>query len=107
MRGIRRPRPEGPSRDRPRRRRCCPPLGRAGERNERLKVSVATREGEENALRDVCRVHLSGKSFVAVKAKAVAGLDEVTRAGSRRPGEVLEDARPAPDNVVSLAGRGR
>ena len=44
----------------------------------------------------------------AARAKAVAGLDEVTRAAleqaERRP---LEDAQPAPDNVVVLAGRRR
>jgi hypothetical protein len=36
---------------------------------------------------------------------AVAGLDEVTRAALEQ--EVLEDARPLKDNVVSLASRRR
>ena len=44
----------------------------------------------------------------AARAKAVAGLDEVTRAAlERAEGKVLEDARPPEDNVVSLASRRR
>ena len=44
----------------------------------------------------------------AARAKAVAGLDEVTRAALDRAEEkVLEDAQPLEDNVVSLAGRRR
>ena len=40
----------------------------------------------------------------AARAKAVAGLDEVTRAALERAGEkVLEDGQPLEDNVVSLA----
>ena len=42
----------------------------------------------------------------AARAKAVAGLDEVTRAALERAEEtVLEDTRPPRDNVVQLAGR--
>jgi integrase len=42
------------------------------------------------------------------RAKAVAGLDEVTRAALERAEEtVLEDARPPRDNVVALASRRR
>ena len=44
----------------------------------------------------------------AARAKAVAGLDELTRAALDRAEEkVLEDARPARDNVVALASRRR
>jgi hypothetical protein len=44
----------------------------------------------------------------AARAKAVAGLDEVTRAALERAEEkVLEDAQPLEDNVVSLASRRR
>jgi hypothetical protein len=40
----------------------------------------------------------------AARAKAVSGLDEVTRAALERAEEkVLEDARPPRDNVVALA----
>jgi integrase len=44
----------------------------------------------------------------AARAKAVAGLDEVTRAaleGAER--QAVQDAEPALDNVVSLASRRR
>jgi len=42
----------------------------------------------------------------AARAKAVSGLDEVTRAALERAEEkVLEDARPPRDNVVALASR--
>jgi len=42
----------------------------------------------------------------AARAKAVAGLDEVTRAALEHAEEkILEDARPARDNVVVLASR--
>jgi hypothetical protein len=44
----------------------------------------------------------------AARAKAVAGLDEVTRAaleGAER--QAAQDAEPALDNVVSLASRRR
>ena len=42
----------------------------------------------------------------AARAKAVAGLDEVTRAALERAEEsILEDAQPAQGNVVSLASR--
>ena len=42
----------------------------------------------------------------AARAKAVAGLDEVTRAALERAEEkVREDARPPRDNVVALASR--
>ncbi len=41
-----------------------------------------------------------------VRAKAVAGLDEVTRAAlEQAETKAVEDALPAPDNVVVLAGR--
>ena len=44
----------------------------------------------------------------AARAKAVAGLDEVTRAALEAAEEkAAEDALPAPDNVVALAGRRR
>ena len=44
----------------------------------------------------------------AARAKAVAGLDEVTRAALERAEEkVREDARPLKDNVVGLASRRR
>ena len=44
----------------------------------------------------------------AARAKAVAGLDEVTRAGLERAKEkILEDSRPRLDNVVVLASRRR
>jgi hypothetical protein len=44
----------------------------------------------------------------AARAKAVAGLDEVTRAALERAEEkVLEDAQPLDDNVVALASRRR
>ena len=44
----------------------------------------------------------------AARAKAVAGLDEVTRAALEQAEvKALEDAKPACDNVVSLAGRRR
>ena len=42
----------------------------------------------------------------AARAKAVAGLDEVTRAALERAEEkMLQDARPSRDNVVELASR--
>ena len=42
----------------------------------------------------------------AARAKAIAGLDEVTRAALERVEEkVLEDAQPLEDNVVALASR--
>ena len=42
----------------------------------------------------------------AARAKAVAGLDEVTRAALERAEEkAAEDARPQRDNVVALASR--
>jgi len=42
----------------------------------------------------------------AARAKAVAGLDEITRAALECAEEkVLEDARPPCDNVVALASR--
>ena len=42
----------------------------------------------------------------AARAKAVAGLDEVTRAALEDDEErAAEDAQPVLDNVVSLAGR--
>jgi hypothetical protein len=42
----------------------------------------------------------------AARAKAVAGLDEVTRAALERAEEkVLEDSQPPRDNVVELASR--
>jgi len=42
------------------------------------------------------------------RAKAVAGLDEVTRAALERAEEmVLEDVRPRSDNVVALTSRRR
>jgi hypothetical protein len=42
----------------------------------------------------------------AARAKAVAGLHEVTRAALERAEEkVLKDALPARDNVGELAGR--
>ena len=44
----------------------------------------------------------------AARAKAVARLDEVTRAALEAAEEkALEDALPTPDNVVALAGRRR
>ena len=44
----------------------------------------------------------------AARAKAVAGLDEVTRAAlEQAETKAAEDAQPAPDNVVVLAGRRR
>jgi hypothetical protein len=44
----------------------------------------------------------------AARAKAVAGLDEVTRAALEQAEEkILEDARPSPDNVVALTARRR
>jgi len=44
----------------------------------------------------------------AARAKAVAGLDEVTRAAlDRAEVQVLEDARPPRGNVISLASRRR
>jgi hypothetical protein len=44
----------------------------------------------------------------AARAKAVAGLDEVTRAALEAAEEkAAEDAQPVRDNVVSLAGRRR
>jgi hypothetical protein len=44
----------------------------------------------------------------AARAKAVAGLDEVTRAALEAAEErVLEDARPARLNVIQLASRRR
>jgi hypothetical protein len=44
----------------------------------------------------------------AARAKAVAGLDEVTRAALGRAEEkVLEDAQRRRDNVVALASRRR
>ena len=44
----------------------------------------------------------------AARAKAVAGLDEVTRAAPDRAEEkVLEDAKPRRDNVVALSSRRR
>ena len=44
----------------------------------------------------------------AATAKAVAGLDEVTRAAPAQAEETaLEDAQPVLDNVVSLAIRRR
>ena len=40
------------------------------------------------------------------KGKAVAGLDEVTRAALESAEEkILEDAQPLEDNVISLASR--
>ena len=45
---------------------------------------------------------------VAARAKAVAGLDEVTRAALERAEErALQDAPPLEDNVVELASRRR
>ena len=42
----------------------------------------------------------------AARAKAVAGLDEVTRAALQKAEErILEDAEPLLDNVVALASR--
>ena len=42
----------------------------------------------------------------AARAKAVAGLDEVTRAALEAAEEkILEDSQPVLDNVISLAGR--
>jgi len=44
----------------------------------------------------------------AARAKAVASLDEVTRAVLERAEEkILENAQPRRDNVVALAGRRR
>jgi hypothetical protein len=44
----------------------------------------------------------------AERAKAVAGLDEVTRAALERAEErALEDAQPASPNVIELASRRR
>ena len=44
----------------------------------------------------------------AARAKAVAGLDDVTRAALERAEEkILEDSRPRRDNVVALASRRR
>jgi hypothetical protein len=44
----------------------------------------------------------------AARAKAVAGLDEVTRAALEAAEErATKDAMPAPENVVSLASRRR
>jgi hypothetical protein len=44
----------------------------------------------------------------AARAKAVAGLDEVTRAALEAAEEkAAEDAQPVLDNVVVLAGRRR
>jgi integrase len=44
----------------------------------------------------------------AARAKAVAGLDEVTRAALERAEEkILEGAQPLEDNVVALASRRR
>jgi len=44
----------------------------------------------------------------AERAKAVAGLDEVTRAALERAEErALEDAQPASPNVIQLASRRR
>ncbi len=44
----------------------------------------------------------------AARAKAVAGLDEVTRAALERAEEqALENSLPVEDNVVSLASRRR
>jgi hypothetical protein len=42
----------------------------------------------------------------AARAKAVAGLDDVTRAALERAEEkVVEDAQPVRDNFVALASR--
>ena len=42
----------------------------------------------------------------AARAKAVAGLDEVTRAAlEAAEWRAIEDAEPVPSNVVALAGR--
>ena len=44
----------------------------------------------------------------AARAKAVAGLDEVTRAALEAAEEkIAEDAQPLLDNVVALASRRR
>jgi len=44
----------------------------------------------------------------AARAKAVAGLDEVTRAALERAEEqILEDAEPALGNIILLASRRR
>ncbi len=44
----------------------------------------------------------------AARAKAVAGLDEVTRAALEQAEQrALADSRPAPDNVVALTSRRR
>ena len=44
----------------------------------------------------------------AARAKAVAGLDEVTRAAlEQAETKAAGDALPAPDNAVALAGRRR
>ncbi len=44
----------------------------------------------------------------AARAKAVVGLDEVTRAALEGAEEkILDDARPRRDNVVALASRRR
>ena len=49
-----------------------------------------------------------GRLTTAARAKAVAGFDEVTRAALVKAGaKAVRDALPAPDNVVSLAGRRR
>jgi hypothetical protein len=49
-----------------------------------------------------------GRLTTAARAKAVAGLDEVTRAALEQAEErILEDAQPLEDNVVSLASRRR
>jgi hypothetical protein len=46
--------------------------------------------------------------ITAARAKAVAGLDEVTRAGlDSAERRAIEDAEPVPGSVVSLAGRHR
>ena len=44
----------------------------------------------------------------AARAKAVAGLDEITRAALESAEEkIFDDARPARNNVVALASRRR
>ena len=63
---------------------------------------------EERALRPATTLRHYVRLTTAARAKAVAGLDEVTRAALERAEEkVLEDAQLPRDNVVSLASRRR
>ena len=72
----------------------------------RITIRCAKPWAVEQYLADRAKLRHHVRLTTAARAKAVAGLDEVTRAALAQAEETaLEDAQPVLDNFVSLVSR--